>query len=148
MPEFVEQTAELKNENQGLSVTVEELIAQQQYLPYLTYKQNKMTSNQAGGVKSTFKGRGMEFEEVRAYIFGDDVRDIDWRVTARKAEPYTKVFNEEKDREIIVVLDLSASMVFGTKHELKSVTAAKITAMIGWLTIRHQHCPCESSRRT
>ena len=138
MPEFIEQTAELKNGNQGLSVTVEELIAQQQYLPYLTYKQNKMTSNQAGGVKSTFKGRGMEFEEVRAYIFGDDVRDIDWRVTARKAEPYTKVFNEEKDREIIVVLDLSASMVFGTKHELKSVTAAKITAMIGWLTIRHK----------
>lgn len=138
MPEFVASTADLKNENQGLSVTVEELIAEQQYLPYLTYKQNKVTSNRAGGVKSAFRGRGMEFEEVRAYIFGDDVRDIDWRVTARKAEPYTKVFNEEKDREIIVVLDLSASMVFGTRHELKSVTAAKITAMIGWLTLRHK----------
>ena len=126
------------HENKGLSVTVEELIAQQQYLPYLTYQQSKLTSQHAGNNKSAFRGRGMEFEEVRAYIFGDDVRDIDWRVTARKSEPYTKVFNEEKDREIIAVLDLSASMVFGTRNELKSVTAAKIAALIGWLTIKHK----------
>ena len=135
---FTEKTPEKIRENQGLAVTVEELIAQQQYLPYLTYRQNKQTSQRSGNNKSAFRGRGMEFEEVRAYIFGDDVRDIDWRVTARKSEPYTKVFNEEKDREIIVVLDLSASMVFGTRNELKSVTAAKIAALIGWLTIKHK----------
>ncbi len=132
------KTSASENENQGLAVTMEELIEQKKYLPYLTYKQNKLTSQRAGSAKSTFRGRGMEFEEVRAYIFGDDVRDIDWRVTARKSEPYTKVFNEEKDREIIVVLDLSASMVFGTRHELKSVTAAKTAALIGWLTIQHK----------
>lgn len=120
----------------GLAVSVDDLIAQQRYLPYLALQPNKLTSNRAGEVKSAFKGRGMEFEEVRAYNFSDDIRDIDWRVTARKSEPYTKVFNEEKDREIVVFLDLSASMVFGTKNELKSVTAAKLAALIGWLTVR------------
>ncbi|MBP5352282.1 MAG: DUF58 domain-containing protein [Alphaproteobacteria bacterium] len=122
----------------GLCVSVEELIEQQKYLPYLSMQHNHITSNQAGDVKSVFKGRGMEFEEVREYIFGDDVRDIDWRVTARRQEPYTKIFNEEKDREITVLLDFSASMVFGTRKELKSVTAAKVAALIGWLTIRNK----------
>ena len=130
-----------QNENdklRGLCVTTEDLIVQQKYVPYLSLKPNKLTSNRAGDVKSAFKGRGMEFEEVRAYNLSDDIRDIDWRVTARKDEPYTKVFNEEKDREIIVLLDLSASMVFGTKNELKSVTACKIAALIGWLAVRNK----------
>lgn len=122
----------------GLAVSVTELIEQQRYVPYLSMSENMMTSDRAGDVKSVFKGRGMEFEEVRAYNFGDDIRDIDWRVTARKAEPYTKVFREEKDREIVVLLDLSASMVFGTKNELKSVTAAKLAALIGWMSIRNK----------
>lgn len=122
----------------GLAVSVKDLAAQQRYLPYLALQPNKLTSNRAGEVKSAFKGRGMEFEEVRAYNFGDDIRDIDWRVTARKAEPYTKIFNEEKDREIIVFLDLSATMVFGTKNELKSVTAAKLAALIGWAAVRNK----------
>lgn len=72
-------------------------------------------------------------EEIREYTFGDDVRDIDWRVTARKKSPYTKVYAEEKDREIYVLLDLSPSMVFGTRKELKSVTASKAAALIGWM---------------
>lgn len=122
----------------GLRATVEDLIAQQKYVPYLALSPNKLTSNRAGDVKSAFKGRGMEFEEVRAYNLSDDIRDIDWRVTARKDEPYTKVFNEEKDREIVVLLDLSATMIFGTKNELKSVTACKIAALIGWLAIRNK----------
>ena len=129
--------AENDNENKGLAVTLDELIYQQHYLPYLSFNQNKLTSQRAGNAQSAFKGRGMEFEEVRAYNFGDDVRDIDWRVTARRGETYTKVFREEKDREIVVVLDLSSSMVFGTRHELKSVTAAKTAALIGWLTHKY-----------
>ncbi|MBR1600748.1 MAG: DUF58 domain-containing protein [Alphaproteobacteria bacterium] len=122
----------------GLTVSVDELIDQQRYLPYLALHPNKLTSNRAGDVKSAFKGRGMEFEEVRAYNFSDDIRDIDWRVTARKSEPYTKIFNEEKDREIVVFLDLSATMVFGTRNELKSVTAAKLASLIGWLAVRNK----------
>ena len=129
---------EKQKEKNGLSVTVPELIAQQRYLPYLSRRHNFLTSNQAGDVKSAFKGRGIELEEVRAYNFGDDIRDIDWRVTARKSEPFTKVYAEEKDRVITVVLDLSASMIFGTRNELKSVTAAKIAAMLGWLSVRNK----------
>lgn len=125
------------NEKQpnGLSVGVDELIEQKKYLPYIKQKHNHLTSDQAGDIRSAFKGRGMEFEEVRTYGFGDDVRDIDWRVTARKNETYTKVFAEEKDREVYVVLDLSPYMVFGTKKELKSVSAAKLAAMLGWQSV-------------
>ena len=113
-------------QNNGLFVTVEELIAQRRYAYQLQLNRlNKLTTRHAGDVKSAFKGRGMEFEEIRAYTFGDDVRDIDWRVTARKQLPYTKLYAEEKDREVYVLLDLSPSMLFGTKQELKSVTAAK-----------------------
>ena len=127
-----------QNDKTGLAVTVLELIEQQRYLPYLQQRQNFLTSAQAGNVKSAFKGRGIELEEVRAYNFGDDIRDIDWRITARKSEPFTKVYAEEKDRVINVLLDLSATMVFGTKKELKSVTASKIAALLGWLSVRNK----------
>lgn len=136
---FIRKTSQDNSQTQpnGLSVSFEDLVNQQRYLPYLSLNHNLLTSNQAGEVKSAFKGRGIELEEVREYIFGDDIRDIDWRVTARKSEPYTKVYSEEKDREITVLLDLSATMVFGTRCELKSVAAAKITALLGWLSIRN-----------
>nr|DAT27686.1 MAG TPA: hypothetical protein [Caudoviricetes sp.] len=123
----------------GLFVRVEDLAAMRRYVPYMREaNRRKSFSRQAGDVKSVFKGRGMELEEVRAYAFGDDVRDIDWRVTARKDTPYTKLFAEEKDHEIYVWLDLSTPMAFGTKRELKSVTAAKITALIGWMALEHK----------
>ena len=129
---------EEKENNRGLAITLDELIDMQKQLVYLSPVKNKMSSTRAGDVKSAFKGRGMEFEEVREYNMSDNARDIDWRVTARRQEPYTKVFTEEKDREIVVVLDLSATMVFGTKHELKSVTAAKFAALIGWMAIKNK----------
>lgn len=123
----------------GLFVTVDELIAQRRYAyQWQLGHLNRFTSQQAGDVKSVFKGRGMEFEEIRAYSFGDDVRDIDWRVTARKQVPYTKLYAEEKDREVYVLLDLSPQMLFGTKKELKSVTAAKIAARIGWQCLKNK----------
>ncbi len=123
----------------GLYASLEDLVAMRRYTAYLRAKHRKKSfSHQAGDVKSVFKGRGMEFEEIRAYAFGDDVRDIDWRVTARKQNPYTKLFAEEKDREIYVWLDLSAPMVFGTKKEFKSVTASKIAALLGWLSLENK----------
>jgi uncharacterized protein (DUF58 family) len=127
-----------KKNTGGLYATVDDLIFQQRYLPYILQRRNLITSNRAGDVKSAFKGRGMELEEVRSYTFGDDIRDIDWRITARKAEPFTKIYNEEKDRTITVFLDLSATMVFGTKRELKTVTAAKTAAVLGWMAIRNK----------
>ncbi len=128
-----------KNAGNGLYATLEELMEQRRYVPYLkNYQFNHVVSSRAGDVKSAFKGRGMELEEIRSYAFGDDVRDIDWRVTARRQTPYTKLFAEEKDREIYVVLDLSAHMVFGTKVELKSAAASKIAALFGWLSLENK----------
>ncbi len=98
----------------------------------------KKTTGIAGDTKSAFKGRGIEFEEVRPYGFGDDARDIDWRVTARKNQPFTKLYTEQKDRQVYVFLDLSAPMYFATNNELKSVTAAKTAALLGWLTISYK----------
>ena len=122
-----------KEKNAGLSVSLQELMEERKNLNRLHQKTKLVSSDMAGEVRSAFKGRGIEMEEIREYTFGDDVRDIDWRVTARKKTPYTKVYAEEKDREIYVLLDLSPSMVFGTKKELKSVTASKIAALIGWM---------------
>jgi uncharacterized protein (DUF58 family) len=119
----------------ALIPTLEQLTAMRRYVPYVADRKHDTTSDQSGSLKSAFKGRGMEFEEIRAYNYGDDVRDIDWRVTARKNQPYTKLYAEERDREIWVWLDLSATMRFGTKAELKSVTAAKTAALIGWLAL-------------
>lgn len=114
---------------------MDELVSLKKYLPYIRRRHNNITSYQAGDIRSAFKGRGMELEEVRAYGYGDDVRDIDWRVTARKGDVYTKVFAEEKDREVYAVLDISPHMVFGTKKELKSVSAAKLAALLGWQSL-------------
>lgn len=129
-----------KTENQlkGLYAGIDELISQRRYLPYIRQRHNSVTSYQAGDIRSAFKGRGMELEEVRAYGYGDDVRDIDWRVTARKGDTYTKIFSEEKDREVYAVLDLSPYMLFGTRKELKSVSAAKIAALLGWQSLANK----------
>lgn len=123
----------------GLYATLDDLIAQRQYVAYLkNFHQQLKVSHQSGDVKSAFKGRGIELEELRAYSYGDDVRDIDWRVTARKQTPFTRVYAEEKDREVYVLLDLSSYMAFGTKKELKSVAAAKLAALVGWLCLENR----------
>ena len=135
---FFKKNIEDEDDHNGLYVTVNDLIEQRKFLPYIRRYQNKVTSDQVGDIRSAFKGRGMEFEEVRAYGYGDDVRDIDWRVTARKGNTYTKVFAEEKDREVYVFLDLSSYMMFGTKKELKSVSAAKLAALLGWKSLENK----------
>lgn len=128
-----------RREKSGLSASLEELIETRRYVRYLQgLRQNRTFTNRAGEVKSAFKGRGMELEEIRAYSFGDDVRDIDWRVTARKEVPYTKLFAEERDHEIYIWLDLSAPMLFGTRKELKSVAAAKLAALLGWMSLENK----------
>lgn len=126
-------------EGNGLTASLEELMSMRRYVAYVrSFRHKKSLSREAGDIRSAFKGRGMELEEVRSYNFGDDVRDIDWRVTARKGSPYTKIFNEEKDREVYVWVDLSASMLFGSKKELKAVTASKVAALLGWLALENK----------
>lgn len=124
--------------NAALAADFKQLALMRRYVPYLRDFKLNQTSLQAGDSRSAFKGRGIEFEEVRAYNYGDDVRDIDWRVTARKNQPFTKLYNEEKDREVYIWLDLSAKMRFGTKRELKSVTAAKTAALVAWYALENK----------
>ncbi|SHJ52609.1 Protein of unknown function DUF58 [Desulfatibacillum alkenivorans DSM 16219] len=90
----------------------------------------------AGQYVSAFKGKGMEFAEVREYVPGDDVRDIDWNVTARMGHPYVKVFSEERELTVLLLLDLSASNLFGTSKRFKRELAAEVAGLLAFTAVR------------
>ena len=90
----------------------------------------------AGQYESAFKGRGMEFAEVREYQIGDDIRTIDWNVSARFGRPFVKVFHEERELTVILILDLSGSHLFGTKGKFKRELLAEVAGMLAFLAIR------------
>ncbi|WCT09974.1 DUF58 domain-containing protein [Mucilaginibacter jinjuensis] len=90
----------------------------------------------AGRHESKLRGRGLDFEEVRQYVAGDDIRNIDWRVTARTGETYSKVFNEEKERPTFIVADQSTGMFFGSQRFVKAVSAAHVAAISAFYTIK------------
>ncbi|GGZ88751.1 DUF58 domain-containing protein [Algibacter mikhailovii] len=85
-----------------------------------------------GEYHSTFKGRGMTFSEVRQYQFGDDVRNIDWNVTARYSEPYVKVFEEERELTMMLMVDISGSELFGTEQQFKNEVITEIAATLAF----------------
>jgi uncharacterized protein (DUF58 family) len=91
----------------------------------------------AGQYHSAFRGRGMEFEEVREYLPGDDIRTIDWNVTARSGHPYVKVFREERELTVMLVVDLSGSLQFGTAGQFKRELAAEICATLAFSAIKN-----------
>ena len=86
---------------------------------------------------SHVRGRGLDFEELRRYVAGDDVRSIDWRVTARAQKPYVRVYSEERDRPTMLIVDQRMNMFFGSRVSMKSVTAAEIAALAAWRSL-HQ----------
>lgn len=92
----------------------------------------RVNSLQTGAYVSHFRGRGMEFDESRPYQPGDDPRSIDWRVTARSTTAYTKLFREERERPVLVVVDLRANMHFATRGCYKSVNASRAAALLSW----------------
>tara|TARA_R110001592_G_scaffold248308_1_gene510595 strand:+ start:70884 stop:71855 length:972 start_codon:yes stop_codon:yes gene_type:complete len=100
-------------------------------------KTKKISRPQTGSHLSKFRGRGMEFSEVRVYQPGDDVRSIDWRVTARRQTPHTKLFNEERERPLLILCDQSQSQFFGSQHSFKSVRAAEAAALFAWTALKH-----------
>lgn len=121
----------------GLQVTAQELIGLRHRARNLVFCSKRPVSSViAGAHVSRFRGRGVDFLESRHYIVGDDIRNLDWKVTARTGKPHTKVFQEERERPIITLLDLNPSMYFGTRRRLKVVQAARLAATIGWATIR------------
>ena len=91
----------------------------------------------AGQYHSAFKGKGMEFAEVREYQFGDDVRDIDWNVTARFHRPYVKIFEEERELTVMLLIDVSGSLDFGTMRQTKRDMVTEIAATIAFSAIQN-----------
>lgn len=88
-------------------------------------------SVQSGGYRSVYRGRGLEFDEVRVYQAGDEVRAIDWRVTARRGRPHTKLYREERERPVLLLADLNPGMLFGSRR-LKSAQALRAVALLAW----------------
>lgn len=86
-----------------------------------------------GSHRSAHRGRGLEFEEVRPYVPGDDIRSIDWRVTARRGRVHTKLFREERERPVWLLVDLHPAMFFGSRMQLKSMVAVRAAALLAWV---------------
>jgi uncharacterized protein (DUF58 family) len=91
----------------------------------------------SGEYHSVFKGRGMEFSEVREYNFGDDIRNIDWNVTARFGHPYIKIFEEERELTVILLVDLSGSLSFGSVNKTKQQIAAELSAILAFSALKN-----------
>lgn len=91
----------------------------------------------SGAYQSTFKGRGMSFSEVRNYFPGDDVRNIDWNVTARTNEPYIKIFEEERELTAVLLVDVSRSSLFGTTNQMKNEFITEISAVLAFSAIQN-----------
>ncbi|MCB1560599.1 MAG: DUF58 domain-containing protein [Xanthomonadales bacterium] len=123
----------MKPTTTGLRAEVAELLAlRSRAMELLAGYRRRSASRESGPSHSAFRGRGMDYAESRPYAPGDDVRHIDWRVTARTGRAHSKVFQAERDRVTAVVVDRSASMAFGTRNCLKSVAAARLGALLAW----------------
>ena len=119
-----------------MATDVKELMAKVGKIRILT---NKLIDDQlSGDYHSTFKGQGVEFDEVRPYIAGDDVRTIDWNVTARTGVPYIKRFSEERELTILFLVDVSGSQSYGSVRRSKAELAAEVTALLALTAIRNQ----------
>jgi uncharacterized protein (DUF58 family) len=149
-----------KYQSDGVNLGIKELIHYQGKTALLNLSPRKtVQAKLAGAYLAKTKGRGMEFDEARHYQAGDDIRAIDWRVTARTGKTHTKLYREEKERPVFVLTDLSSSMQFGTQFLFKSVQAAHLSALIAWSARKrgdrigglvfnqHQHLECKPFTR-
>jgi uncharacterized protein (DUF58 family) len=149
-----------KCQSDGVNLGIRELIHYQGKTALLNLSPRKtVQAKLAGAYLAKTKGRGMEFDEARHYQAGDDIRAIDWRVTARTGKTHTKLYREEKERPVFVLTDLSSSMQFGTQFLFKSVQAAHLSALIAWSARKrgdrigglvfnqHQHLECKPYTR-
>jgi uncharacterized protein (DUF58 family) len=119
-------------QNERVSVQLKPMVDLAKKAGLLKTRRHRIQSAQNGGYVSRFKGRGMEFDEVRLYQAGDDIRSIDWRVTARTNKTHSKIFREERERPIFISVDLRPTMNFATRGVFKSVQASKVAALVAW----------------
>lgn len=124
----------------GVRFDLRELVALRgQVMQLKRLAQRRSSDALSGAQQSPFRGRGMEYAESRLYAPGDDVRHIDWRVTARSGRTHTKLFQPERERTTAVVYDRSAAMAFGTRVCFKSVQAARLAALMLWFSAQEGH---------
>lgn len=118
--------------NEGLVVEVAELLTLQRFVKRAFINPEGHGAHSRVDHRSRLRGRGMEFADLRPYQAGDDIRHMDWRVTARTGRPHCKVYQEERERPVVFVVDFSPSMYFGTRIAFKSVVAARLAALLAW----------------
>ncbi|MBY3075214.1 DUF58 domain-containing protein [Rhizobium laguerreae] len=117
----------------GVHVSTEQLVALEARARDLSFVQKARSHQQlAGRMQSAMRGRGLTFEELRNYLPGDDIRSIDWRVTARTTKPVVRVYSEEKERPALILVDQRINMFFGSRRSMKSVTAAEAAMLCAW----------------
>lgn len=136
-PSVSSQVSPASADDGVVRVSLPSLIALHRAAESLPLKPGRVRALASGDYHSPFKGRGMEFDEVRAYAQGDDVRTLDWRVTARTGRPHTKLFREERERAVLLWVDLRSAMFFATRGAFKAVRAAQAAALLGWSAV-HQ----------
>ncbi|MBB4351028.1 DUF58 domain-containing protein [Aliirhizobium cellulosilyticum] len=118
---------------EGVHVSTDQLVALEAQARDLSFVQKARNHQQlAGRMNSAMRGRGLTFEELRDYLPGDDIRSIDWRVTARTSRPAVRVYSEEKERPALIVVDQRINMFFGSRRSMKSVTAAETAMLCAW----------------
>jgi uncharacterized protein (DUF58 family) len=127
----------LQSEDELVKVNLKTLVNLAPQAAGLALHRSTILAMQSGNYLSRFRGRGMEFDEVRLYQPGDDVRSIDWKVTARTDKPHTKIFREERERPVFISVDTRKTMQFATRGVFKSVQAAKLAALIAWAAQQH-----------
>ncbi|ASQ44705.1 DUF58 domain-containing protein [Legionella clemsonensis] len=119
----------------GITANLEELLAFKRYAQKINQKP-ETNAAYAGNHTSKSRGRGMDFAEVRNYQAGDEIRHMEWRVTARTGRAHVKLYQEERERPVVLLCDFNPSMYFGTRLAFKSVVAARLAAMIAWTAMK------------
>jgi len=120
----------------GAYTRLEQLVALHRFAARLSLSAKRQSGSALAGEWRTHqRGRGIDFDQVRAYQAGDDIRSIDWRVTARRQAPHTKVYREERERPVLLAADLRSPMFFGSQHCFKAVLASALIATLGWIAL-------------
>jgi uncharacterized protein (DUF58 family) len=119
----------------GVTAELTELIDLRRYVQSI-HHQSLRKAVHTGTHCSKIRGRGMDFSEVRNYQAGDEIRHMEWRVTARTGKPHVKIYQEERERPVVILTDFNPSMIFGTRTAFKSVIAARLAALLAWTVIK------------
>ncbi len=129
-------SAAILDKEERVAISLKNLVDLAKSAAALNLQHTNIRAAQSGNYVSQLKGRGMVYDETRLYQPGDDVRRIDWRVTARTDKPHSKIFREERERPLFISVDYRATMTFATRGVFKSVQAARLAGLLGWAALK------------